>query len=109
MSDDFRGHAAGHNIGGQRTSHNTSRGDQGVFTDGDALEHSDIDTQPDTLLDCHRRIRPRAGIIRVPIRIGNQGIGATPHIFLDNDLRGTADNGTAEATIWAYVNLSAFH
>ena len=73
MSDDLRGHAAGHNIGGQRTSHNTSRGDQGVFADGDTLEHGDIDTQPDTLLDYHQRIWPRAEIIRVNLRIVDVG------------------------------------
>jgi len=77
---DLRGHAAGHNIGGQRTNHHTSRGDQGVFPDGDALEHRDIDTQPGALLNGHRRIRPRTEIIRVPIRTGDQCVCPLFHI-----------------------------
>jgi len=49
--EDLRGYAASHNIGGQRTSYQASRCDNGVFTDGDAFEHGDSDTQPDSLID----------------------------------------------------------
>src|SRR5271169_345214 len=89
-------------------SHHTAGCDKGVFTDGDALEHSDVDTQPDPLLNCHRRVRARARIVCVPIGIGNDGVGAAPYILTKNNPGCTPDNRSAEAAIWSYVDPGAF-
>lgn len=108
LFNDFRGHAAGHNIGGQGTSYQTSCSDKGVFTDGNALEHSDIDAQSDTLLDYYRHIGTRAWIVRVPIRIIDQCVGATHHLLPKYDLGCTTDNRSTKTTVWSYLNMLTF-
>ena len=82
--------------------------DKGVFTDGNALEHNDIDTQPNTTLNCHGRVRTRPWIVPVPICVGDHRIGTAPYTLAKDNFGGTSDSSSAEAAVRSDIDVSTF-
>jgi len=85
----------------------TTSPDQGILTDGDSLQHGDVDAQPDVIADGYWGIWADAGIICVPIGIRNERIGSAADPWCKYDALRAAYGGSGESAVRTNVDLGS--
>ena len=70
-----------------------------ILSDCDSLENGDVNSQPHVALQDHWCILTRAGIVRMPITVGNDCVGTAAHVVSDCDSYSASDHSSAKSTI----------